>query len=362
MISFLDVGGTYRELQQEIDEAYRRVMSGGNFILGPELGHFEEEFAASIGVEFTIGVATGLDALILPLQAWGIGPGDEVLVPEFTFVATWLAVTAVGATPVPVACDAYFGIDPDSIREAVTQRTRAIIPVHLYGQCADMTEISIIAKECDLRILEDAAQAHGASLDGRFAGSFGDAAGFSFYPGKNLGAFGDGGAIVTSDPSLVERCRRLRNYGSQKKYYHDELGVNSRLDELQAAFLRVKLKRLEEWNRRRVKIAAIYRDKLRTTPLTLPLERKGAQSAWHLYVVLSDERDALRAFLSSHGVETGIHYPVAPADQPCFENKIARSLQAQSWADRVLSLPIGPHLSEESAVYVAERICDFYGC
>ncbi len=267
MIPFLDVKATYTELREELDQAYRRVMDSGWFILGNEVTRFEAEFAASCGASQCIGVANGLDALVLILRGYGIGAGDEVIVPSNTYIATWLAVSEAGATPIPVEPDPRtYNLDPARVEAAVTPRTRAILPVHLYGQTADMDPILDIARRRGLKVIEDAAQAQGARYKDRPAGSLGDAAGFSLYPGKNLGAFGDAGAITTSDAELAARIRLLRNYGSRVKYDHEVMGVNSRLDELQSAFLRVKLTRLDAWNARRLAVARLYDEGLAGLP------------------------------------------------------------------------------------------------
>lgn len=359
MIPLLDVGASYRSLHVELDEAYKRVMNGGWYIAGSELRSFEEAFASYCGAEFAIGVGNGLDALVLPLLAWGIGPGDDVIVPDFTFIATWLAVSAVGANLVPVGCDQFFGIDVESVSVAITPRTRAVVAVHLYGHPAAMDELRLLCAARDILLLEDAAQAHGASIGSERTGALGDAAGFSFYPGKNLGAFGDGGCVVTNDPSLAEKCLTLRNYGSREKYHHIAIGTNSRLDELQAAFLRVKLRHLDEWNERRRLIALHYTQELADLPLKTPTVRSGSESVWHLYVVQCSERDALRDFLQRYGVETGIHYPIAPARQDCYRH-LGLPESAQALSDSVLSLPIGPHLTNEEVQCVVRTVRRFY--
>ena len=278
LIPFLDMQAQYLELKEEIDSAYQRVMNSGWYILGEEVQAFEREFAEYIGVKHCIGVGNGLEALQLILMALGIGEGDEVIVPANTYIASWLAVSYVGATPVPVEPDpATHNIDPTRIRSAITGRTKAILPVHLYGQTAEMDKIWRIAADHQLHIVEDSAQTHGATYQGRKAGNLGTAAGFSFYPSKNLGAFGDAGAVTTDDDALADRVRVLRNYGSRKKYFNEARGHNSRLDPLQAAFLRVKLKHLDEWNRRRHEIAGYYCEHLQGSPgLVLPHVAPGA--------------------------------------------------------------------------------------
>jgi len=356
-VPFLDAGAGYRELRAELDAAYARVMESGWYVLGEEVEAFEREFAAYCGATHCVAVASGLDALTLTLRALDVGPGHEVLVPAHTFVATWLAVSAAGARPVPVDADAATGnLDAARLSGAVGRRTRAVVPVHLYGRPADVDAVRAAAGGVPL--VEDAAQAHGARLRGARAGSLGDAAAFSFYPGKNLGAFGDGGAVVTSDAALAERLRLERNYGSPRKYVHDTKGVNSRLDPLQAAFLRVKLRHLDAWNDRRRAIAERYLAAIERRPGVIELPPAGgdAEPAWHLFVVRSERRDELQEHLRGAGVETLVHYPVPPhrtgayaSDGPWPDLPVADRL-----ADTVLSLPIGPQLDDASV----ERVVD----
>lgn len=348
-IPFLDVGAAYRELQAEIDAAVARSLASGYYIGGPEVEAFEVEFAAFCGATYALGVANGLDALQLTLRAMGVGPGDEVIVPSNTYIATWLAVSQCGATPVPVEPDVCtFNIDPARIEAAITPRTRVILPVHLYGQPADMDPILAVARKHDLRVLEDAAQAHGARYKGRRLGAHGDAVAWSFYPGKNLGAMGDGGAVTTNDPQVADRIRVLRNYGSRVKYVNEVKGYNSRLDPLQAAILRVKLVHLDEWNARRRVIAARYQLGLGDCGLVLPHVPDWAEPAWHLYVVQHPQRDALQKALADSGVGTLIHYPIPPHLQQAYAQagwrKGAFPL-AESMGDQVLSLPIGPAMN-----------------
>jgi dTDP-4-amino-4,6-dideoxygalactose transaminase len=364
-IPFLDLKAPHAEMREALQAAFTRVLDSGWYIQGEALAKFEQDFAAYCGAAHCIGVANGLDALHLILRAYGIGPGDEVIVPSNTFIATWLAVSHAGARPVPVEPDdATFNIDPARIEQAVTPRTRAIIPVHLYGQPADMDAINAIAARHGLKVIEDAAQAHGARYKGRRAGALGDAAGFSFYPGKNLGALGDGGAVTTNDPVLAERIRMLGNYGSRTKYRNELQGFNSRLDELQAAFLSEKLARLDEWNARRVRIAALYQERLRDSALRLPDVPQWAEPVWHLYVVRSARRDALQSHLAAHGIGSLVHYPIPPHMQGAYA---ASGWREGDWplAERmhreVLSLPMGPTLSEEEAGEVAEAIVAFEG-
>ena len=349
-VPFLDLNELHLELKEELDAAWLRVMESGKYVLGQELEAFEEEFAAYCETEHCIGVGNGGDALKLILRAYGIGSGDEVIVPAHTFIATWLAVSDAGARPIPVEVDEHtYNINPTLIESAVTPRTRAIIPVHLYGQPADMDPLNEIASEYGLKIIEDAAQAHGADYKGRRVGSLGNAAGFSFYPGKNLGAFGDGGAVVTNDADLAHRVRMLRDYGSQTKYHHEFQGFNSRLDELQAALLRVKLTKLDRWNARRKGLASHYLEVLRDIPgLALPFVPEWAEPVWHLFVVTHPQRDALQKHLSHAGIGTLLHYPIPPHLSGAYakEEWIANSLPlTEAIANEVLSLPMGPHLS-----------------
>jgi len=359
-IPFLDLRAAYLELKDEFDEAVARVLSSGWYLLGPEIEAFEREFAAFTGVRHCIGVGNGLDALHLSLRAMGIGPGDEVIVPGNTYIATWLAVTYAGATPVPVEPDPRsFNLAADKIESAITKRTRAVIPVHLYGQPADMDPVSEIARQYGLWILEDAAQSHGACYRGRRTGALGDAAGWSFYPAKNLGALGDGGAVTTNDDDLAQRVRRLRNYGSRVKYVHEDQGFNSRLDEIQAAILRVKLRFLDAWNDRRRQIAAQYLRELKDTSLTLPFVPDWAEPVWHLFVVRSRERDSLQQYLQQAGIGVSIHYPLPPHLQAAYRGLGLGegSLPLSEMISReVLSLPIGPHLTEAQVSTVIRAI------
>jgi len=318
------------------------------------LKHFEASFAAYCQTNHCVGVGNGLDALHLLLAAYGIGPGDEVIVPSNTFIATWLAVTRCGATPVPAEPDsATYNISPSAIESAITPRTVAIIPVHLYGQAAPMDEINTIASKHGLLVIEDAAQAHGAKYKGRSVGSLGHAAATSFYPGKNLGALGDGGAVLTNDDSIAEKIRRLRNYGSAAKYKHDLLGYNSRLDEIQAAFLRAKLAHLDEANQRRKDIANRYTQALPHFGYHVPFVPEWADPVWHLYVIRCSGRDDLQAYLKQHGVETMVHYPIPPHRQVCYEGLTFPLLPiADHLASEVLSLPISPVMPDEEVEHV----------
>jgi dTDP-4-amino-4,6-dideoxygalactose transaminase len=360
MIPFLDLQAAYRELKPELDAAYQRVMESGRYILGEEVTAFEHEFATFSGAAYCVGVANGLDALRIALLAMGVKPGDEVIVPAHTYIATWLAVSDVGAIPVPVETRLdTANLDPDLIEAAITPRTRVILPVHLYGQLAAMDAIVRIARKHGLKVLEDAAQSHGATLHGKPAGGWGDAATISFYPGKNLGAFGDAGAVITNDAEIADKVRCLGNYGSRSKYHHDMRGLNSRLDPLQAAFLRVRLKRLGEWNARRKAIATIYRERLGLIePIAMQAVPEGNQPVWHLFVVRCEDRDALQAQLEAQGIGTLIHYPIPPHHSGAYSREFAgRSFPvAERLASEVLSLPMGPHLSVEQAEFVAETI------
>jgi dTDP-4-amino-4,6-dideoxygalactose transaminase len=344
-IPFLDLKESYLELKTELDAAFQCVMNSGWYIQGEELRAFESEFADYCDVKYCIGVGNGLDALHLILRAMDIGAGDEVIVPSNTFIATWLAVSYAGATPVPVDPDeTTYNIDPTRIEAAITEKTKAIMPVHLYGQPADMDPIMEIAARYRLKVIEDAAQAHGAKYKGKRTGGLGDAAGFSFYPGKNLGAFGDGGAITTNDSMIAERIRQLRNYGSQIKYSHDIKGFNSRLDELQAAFLRVKLRHLDEWNGRRRKIADQYLEELLAYDyLTLPQVPSWAEPVWHIFVVRTPKRERLQKHLADCGIQTLIHYPVPPHRQGAYHEFTNLNLPVSEMIHKeVLSLPMGP--------------------
>ena len=363
IIPFLDLKQPYLELKEELDAAYRRVMNSGWYIQGEELRAFEAEFAEYCHVKYAVGVGNGLDALHLILRALDIGEGDEVIVPSNTFIATWLAVSYAGATPVPVEPDEKtYNIDPNRIEAAITGKTKAIMPVHLYGQPADMDPILEIAAKYHLKVIEDAAQAHGARYKGTRVGSLGDAAGFSFYPGKNLGAFGDGGAVTTNDPIIAEKVRRLSNYGSQVKYAHEVKGFNSRLDELQAALLRVKLRHLDEWNERRRQIADQYLQKLGAQDfLTLSYVPTWAEPVWHLFVVRTPERDRVQKYLTDCGVQTLIHYPVPPHKQGAYQELAHLSLPVSEMIHReVLSLPMGPAMDTGHVQYVLDALEKYY--
>jgi len=363
-VQVLDMKSQYLALKSEMDAAYARVMESGWYILGGEVEAFEQEFAAYLGAKHCIGIGNGLEALQLILMGYGIGPGDEVIVPANTYIASWLAVSYTGAKPVPVEPDPKtFNLDPARIEAAITPRTRAIMPVHLYGQPVEMEGIWEIAERHNLKIVEDAAQGHGGKYKERMAGNLGDAAGFSFYPTKNLGAFGDAGAVTTNDDTLADKVRVLRNYGSRKKYFNEVKGHNSRLDPLQAAFLRVKLNCLDEWNQRRMRIANHYLEELRATPdLSLPHVPPDVIPVWHVFIVAHPDRDSLQAYLKEHGVGTLIHYPVPPHLSEAYQDMGYRAGDfpvSEEMANTILSIPMGPHLSMEDADYVIEKIREF---
>lgn len=357
-IPFLDFGAMHAEVRPALDAAYRRVVESNWLVLGQEVERFEIEFAAYCETTYCVGVGNGLDALYLILRALEIGPGDEVLVPANTYIATWLAVSYAGARPVPVEPDPRtYNLDPAAVEREITARTRAIMPVHLYGQPADMDALNAVARRHGLKVIEDAAQAHGARYKGRRTGSLGHAAGFSFYPGKNLGALGDGGAVVTDDPELADRVRVLRNYGSRTKYHNEAKGVNSRLDELQAAFLRAKLGVLDDWNARRCRAASRYLEGLSDAAITRPFVPDWAEPVWHLFVVRTPRRDAVQRALADAGIQTVIHYPVPPHLQPAYSElgfgpgsfPIAEAIHREA-----LSLPIWPQISFDQI----NRVCE----
>ena len=362
LVPFLDLRRLNKSLKDPLDEAFRRVMDSGLFVMGQELEIFESEFAAYCGVKHCIGVGNGLEALSLLLQAYEIGPGDEVLVPANTFIATWFAVSQCGATPVPIEpSQNTYNMDPSKVFSAITDRTRAIIPVHLYGQPAEMDSLNQIALEHGLLVIEDAAQAHGARYKGRRTGALGHAAATSFYPGKNLGALGDGGGVLTNDDDIAELVRRRRNYGSKSKYLHEIIGGNSRLDEIQAAFLRVKLAALDEWNARRRIVANKYSTLLDGIEIVLPFVAEYSDPCWHLYVIRTQQRAQLQLHLDRMGVSTLIHYPIPPYRQNCYKNVGEDNFPITDQLSReVLSLPISPDLSNEEVEYVISAIQKFF--
>jgi len=358
-IPIADPAAEYRELAAEIDEAVHRVLASGRYILGPEGAALESEIAAYTGAAHAVGVNSGTDALHFALRAAGIGSGDEVLMPSFTFVATAEAVSYTGARPVFADIDAQsFCLEPRALERSVTPRTRAVIVVHLYGQCAAMAEIAALCREKRLVLIEDCAQSLGADCDGRRAGSWGDFGCFSFYPTKNLAAAGDGGMITARDARHAERLRMLRHHGSRQSYLHEVLGYNSRLDELQAAILRVKLRHLDRYNAARAEVSRLYRELLKDLPLILPAESGKGKHVWHQFTVRSEKRDRLRASLEQAAIASMIYYPVPLHRQPLYApDNTGRAFPVTDEAARsVLSLPIFPHLGEERVKRVCEAL------
>ena len=364
-LTFLDVQAAYNELRAEIDAAISAVNERGWYVLGEECIAFESEFASYTNADHCVGVGNGLDALHLSMRALGIGAGDEVIVPSNTFIATWLAVSMCDATPVPVEpIESTYNIDPELIAAHITANTKAIVPVHLYGQPAAMEAIMELAHAHGLAVLDDAAQAQGARCSGRPVGSLADITAWSFYPGKNLGALGDGGAITTNDAALADRLRALANYGSHEKYVHEERGVNSRLDEIQAAALRVKLRHLDDWNERRRVVARTYSTAFEALPLGLPTHPDWAEPVWHQYVVRHPQRDQLQERLAAAGIPTMIHYPTPPHLRSAYSDlgygpgafTISEHLHAE-----VLSLPIGPHQQPSDTRSVVDAVIEAVG-
>lgn len=358
-VSFLDIKKVTEGVRAELNDAAARVLDSGWFILGKEVEAFETEYAAYCGAGHCVGVANGLDALSLALRAFGVGAGDEVIVPSNTYIATWLAVSHIGALPVPVEPDPRtYNIDPGLVEAAVTNRTKAILPVHLYGQSADLAPIIDVARRHGICVLEDGAQAHGARYQGDRLGAHGDAVAWSFYPGKNLGALGDGGAITTNDPEIADRIRLLRNYGSRIKYHNEVIGYNSRLDELQAAFLRAKLSHLDRDNGRRRQIASHYLAGLADVALGLPHVPNWAEPVWHLFVIRHKDRDGLAKRLRERGIGTMVHYPVPPHLQPayCQYGGVASFPISETIHREVLSLPMGPVMSDEDVEHVIAAV------
>lgn len=363
-ILFQDFSSQHQDLILELDAAYRRVMGSRWYILGEEVEAFEKEFSKYIGTRHCVSVGNGYEALVLVLKAWEIGPGDEVIIPAQTYIATLLAVSEVGANPILAEVDAQTcNINPASLETLITPATKAVIPVHLYGHPADMSSIRTIADKHGLKILEDCAQAHGARHHGVACGAFGNASAFSFYPGKNLGAFGDGGAITTNDEELAIRLRMLRNYGSRRKYVHEIKGGNSRLDPMQAAFLRVKLAHLDEWNQRRAMLAQVYIDQLSPVQsIRLPHVKDGNTHVWHLFVIRHSKRDALADHLKSKGIGSLIHYPTPLWQTGAYLSEFPEDTSfetAEDWAKTCLSLPLGPHNTVEEITRVCDSIKSF---
>lgn len=366
MVKFLDLKQINLQYKKELQDAFNRVLNSGWYILGNEVEAFEKEFAEYCGTKHCIGVGNGLDALHLLLRGYGIGDGDEVIVPSNTYIATWLAVSYAGAKVVPVEPDiATYNIDSDLIEEKITEKTKAIIAVHLYGQACDMAPINALAKKFNLKVIEDSAQAHGAIYQGKRAGNLGDASGFSFYPGKNLGALGDGGAVTTNDDELAERIKILRNYGSEKKYYNQIKGYNTRLDELHAAFLRVKLKYLDQENQKRREIAQYYCESIENPEIILPCQSKFLNSSvseslihvWHQFVIRHSNRNKLQKHLEDKGFQAMIHYPVPPHIQEAYKEMNNISLPiSEKIHNEVLSLPISQILKFDECKIIIEAI------
>jgi dTDP-4-amino-4,6-dideoxygalactose transaminase len=362
-VPFVDLRAQHAPIRQELDQAIQGVVDHADFICGEELERFEEEFAAFCGAAHAVGVDSGLSALELILRAYGIGPGDEVILPANTFIATATPVSFVGATPVLVDVDPLtYNIDVERIEAAITSRTRAIMPVHLYGLPAEMDTILQLADKHSLLVIEDACQAHGARYKGRRCGSMGHAAAFSFYPSKNLGGFGDGGMVVTNEADIAEQIRAMRNYGQKRKYRHEFAPYNHRLDTLQAAVLRVKLRYLDEWNEQRRRVAAMYGELLAGSGIGLPVESPNTTHIYHLYVIRAPERDALLARLQEREIGVGIHYPIPIHLQPFYASGGFRHGQlpvTESLCRDILSLPMFPSMTAQQVRYVAEQLLEF---
>lgn len=362
-VPFVDLRAQYKSLTSEVQQAISAVLERGDFILGEEVSLFEEECAAYCGVTHAIGVDSGTSALELALRAFDIGPGDEVITAANTFIASALPISYTGATPVLVDTDPQtYTMDVSLLENSITERTKAVIPVHLYGQPADMDPIMEIARKYGLVVIEDACQAHGAKYKGKRVGSLGHAAAFSFYPAKNLGAYGDGGMVVTNDKRVAKSLQMLRDYGQREKYHHELLGYNHRLDTLQAAVLRVKLKHLDAWNAARREHAQLYGELLAHSPVVPPTEADYAEPVYHLYVIRVEHREALRAYLRDKDIATGIHYPIPIHLQPAYRNlgyKKGSFSVTEEYAEQVLSLPMYAELTPGSIEYVAEAIRDF---
>jgi len=365
LIRFLDIQSINNKHLKGLTKAFNNVTKVGQYILGENLNKFEAQFAEYCGTKYCIGVGNGLEAIHLILSAMNIGAGDEVIVPSNTYIATWLAVTYSGAKIIPVEPDPdTYNIDPKKISDKITSNTKAIIVVHLYGLPANVPEIRKACRGKNIQIIEDAAQAHGANIKGRMVGNLGEAAAFSFYPGKNLGALGDGGCVTTSNRSLALKIRSLRNYGSTKKYYNDECGFNSRLDELQAAFLSVKLKKLDLENNKRRKIALWYHKHLENIDeINIPNKFSVEESVWHLYVIRAYQRKNLSQYLKSKNIETLVHYPVPPHLQKAYSflnYKKGDFVISENIHDEVLSLPMGPHITQTDVKNISTAIKNFY--
>ena len=359
IIKFLDLTTTHKEIQEEVHEAILRVVDSGVYIGGKSVNDFETSYADYLDCKYCVGVGNGFDAIKLSLMALDIKEGDEVIVPSHTFIATWLAVSSLGAVPVPVEPDIdSYSIDVSKIEAVITEKTKVIIPVHLYGEPADMDKIIKIANIYNLYVIEDAAQAHGASYKDKKIGSHGDVVAWSFYPGKNLGAMGDAGAITTNNKNISEKVRILGNYGSRKKYVNEEKGINSRLDPIQAAVLNVKLKYLDSWNQQRKAIASLYLDKIHNIQLNLPSKISLSDSAWHIFPVRSNIRDEIIKKLENEGIETLIHYPIPPHLQRIYLKEFSDSdlKISEKISNQIFSIPIGPHMTYQEVEYVIKSI------
>lgn len=364
IVPFVDLKAQYKKIKKEVDPTVKRVLLSTHFILGEDVENFEKQFANFVGAKFAIGVASGLQALELGMRALRIGPGDEVITPVNSFIASSSAISFTGATPVLVDCEENsFNMDPDKIEEKITKRTKAIMPVHLYGRPADMDKILKIAKKYKLLIIEDACQAHGASLNNKKMGSIGDVAAFSFYPAKNLGAYGDGGAITTNNEKVADKIKQMRNYGQTQKYHHNYLAWNSRLDTIQAAILLVKLKHLNNWNKSRLKSARLYNQLLKGLPIITPDIPQNSTHVFHLYVIKTSKRDDLAKYLNSKGISTGLHYPIPIHLQKAYINlgyKKGDFPVAEKLASEILSLPMYPELKESDIEYIAKEVKDYF--
>jgi dTDP-4-amino-4,6-dideoxygalactose transaminase len=363
-VPYLDLKAQYLSIRSEIDAAIQKTIENCTFCLGPDVLNFEKQFSDYCDIQHTVALNSGTSALHLAMLLLDVKAGDEVITTPFTFVATSWAISYVGAKPVYVDIDAKtYNLDPSLIQSAITSKTKAILPVHLYGMPFEINEIMPIAKKHNLPLIEDAAQAHGAEYHGKRVGGFGDISCFSFYPGKNLGAFGEGGALVTNNETFAVRAKALREHGSTKRYYHDEIGYNYRMEGIQGAVLGVKLKKLDEWTKARRRVAKMYNELLRDTPLVLPYEHEHVKSAYHLYVVRHSKRDELKDYLQKHEVGWGIHYPLPLHLQKCYSHlgyKKGSFPVAEKVAEECLSLPIYPELSDDQIEYVSEVIHNFF--
>ena len=364
-INFVDLKKQYKTIKPEVDSAIKKVIDNSAFVLGEELEKFEQEFAKFCGCKYCVGLDNGSSALELGMRVLGIGSGDEVITPANSFIASSSSISFTGARPVLVDCDPKtYNIDPQKIERAITEKTKAIMPVYLYGQPPEMDTILKIAKKHNLYVVEDACQAHGAKYKNKKTGSIGNIAAFSFYPGKNLGAYGDGGALVTNNKKIAEKVSMMRNYGQKKKYHHVFIAWNRRLDNLQAAILRVKLKYLNKWNKLRREHAYFYNKLLKGARVVTPVELDGIEHVYHLYVVRVKNRDKLREFLASRGIATGIHYPIPIHLQQAYKDlgyKKGDFPVTEKYAKEILSLPMFPELKESEIKYIVDSIRDFLG-